>query len=146
MFKYTLLLLIAFVTSCYCVSYKACSTISNKVDRCECYIRSETDYYSDEKQCANIDSAKTIVRNLCKTISYCTDAYAEDDDWCPKATFNYDTSSCRVACLTAIQRELYNHHTGMCLYSKVKHTGWYCNTRGWSAGNFHCPRGWRKEN
>jgi len=68
MFKYTLLLLIALVTSCYCVNFKPCNPIKNIEDRCECYIRSETLYYSDEKECANVDTAKKIARNLCKKL------------------------------------------------------------------------------
>jgi len=145
MFKYTLLLLIALVTSCYCVNFKPCNPIKNIEDRCECYIRSETLYYSDEKECANVDTAKKIARNLCKKISYCTDAYAKNDDSCPKALWNYKTSSCRVACLKAINEELNNHSTGMCIHSTLRDFGWYCNKRGSSSHLMECHRGWRKE-
>jgi len=140
--KYILLVFTILVSNGY--GYMTCKSIGNVAEKCECYARKETNLYSKNKEnpCLSLEAVAKIVRNACKNVSYCRDAYAKNDDHCPLALFNYHTSSCREACLKDIEDGLDTLNGGLCVQSFVGLTAWYCNDNGWG-DVYKCDNGWR---
>jgi len=129
------------------VTYMNCREAKDDVEKCNCYLRQETFFQS-----TNCDATKKValdaVNKACENISYCRDAYAHNDDHCPKAIWNYSTSSCRNACLTEIQRSLTaNPNVNIyynCIVSTEKIVDYYC-TNDLAQSSRTCRSGWRKE-
>jgi len=107
--KYLLLAFIALI--CQCVNalsaeWLDCDEAGSIYDVCQCNIRKNTQYLSANINCNYIQTAARIALENCVNISYCLDAYGYDDNYCPKAWFNYDTTSCRDACLKELKNLL----------------------------------------
>ncbi len=110
--KYIFFAFISLISNCYALD---CGIINNDVDKCVCYVREETRLYNN-MGCYDMGAIKIIVKEVCNGISYCQDAYANNDDSCPKAIWSSYTSSCRNACLIEITREYRKKFIGdMCI-------------------------------
>jgi len=148
-FKYFLLAFVALISQCvYCIEYTAylnCDEAGDIYDICECNMRKYTQYLSDDKVCNYFYSAIQAVLDNCVNISYCRDAYGWNDDFCPKAKFNYGTTSCRAACLQDVQRSLDRFVSPMCFYSNLEPHGWICNSAGWENHNLVGCDYWRMD-
>jgi len=144
---FSLIALILTVTLVQGKTYMNCRTAKNDVDKCICYLRQET-YFRSTKCSTTQRVAKDIIEGACKNISYCRDAYAHNDDFCPKAIWNYSTNSCRRACLTDIQNSLINNKSIKryfnCLISTQKINEWFCTNDIIQSSDI-CEDGWRKE-
>jgi len=110
-----------------------CSKIrNNDVLKCACYLRKETKLVSSQKSCGNNNLykfAKNYAQEACNNISYCRDAYAHADNWCPKAG-----GSCVAGCLWEIAEAFRTRSESksipFCIYSGLRTTGYWCNTKG----------------
>lgn len=131
-----------------CVTYLQCSQVKNAVDRCECYVRLQTTYLSETCNSTNMRVMKDIVYNACHDYSWCTDAFARNDDNCPGALLSYGTTSCLTACMKKMKEDFTHDHTlrnvSTCLrINNDKRT--FCNGAGGRNAGRICSKEWRKQ-
>ncbi|OUM59213.1 hypothetical protein PIROE2DRAFT_15301 [Piromyces sp. E2] len=103
-----------------------CNKLSTLVDKCECYLRSQNKLYTmhSNKSSKVLKQAKEAAHEVCSNITYCTDGYAKNDQYCPKALWNYDTDNCTRACNNAFVEAMSQ--------KRSLNDGAYIYTNGWN--------------
>ncbi|OUM60308.1 hypothetical protein PIROE2DRAFT_13965 [Piromyces sp. E2] len=111
------------------VAYNKLGTL---VDKCECYLNKLYKIYSN-KSVKILKQAKKVTHEVCSNITYCTNGYAKNDQYCPKSLWNYDTDDCKKACNKTFVEAMSQKSTlndGACIYTNGWKK-WFCTNNAY---------------